>query len=101
MDLSKYKVHNGYLLVKSLKAEEKDKKSGIFLSKEKDEECQTSRCEVMLVPEIAGTEVGEFKPGDIVYFSKLVPDDVMMNVDGEDVELWFILESDVKMSYGE
>lgn len=95
MDLSKYKTHNKFLLVKSLKAKEKDEKSGIFLSVEKDEEAQTSRCEVLLVP------VGsKFKIGDIVYFSKLVPDDVMIKMGGEDVALWFVREDDIKMSYG-
>lgn len=88
-------MHNNFLLVKELKADEKDEKSGIFLSVEKDDEFQTSRCEVLLV-----SEGSKFKPKDIIYFSKLVPDDVMLKDGKEDVKLWFVREDDIKMSYG-
>lgn len=115
MNLSSYKMHNGFLLVKSLKPDEKDEKSGLILSVEKDEQAQTSRCEVLLVwgqddfPHLTEEyreklvfegKVSRFKPGDIVYFSKLVPDDVMIKEGKEEVELWFVREDDIKMSYG-
>ena len=86
-------MENGFLLVKSLKDTGEDKKSGIYLPVEKDDEFQTSRCEILLVP-----EGSKYKVGEVIFFSKLVPDNVMIAESDEEVELWFILETDVKMT---
>ena len=95
--LKNYQLHNGFLLAKSLPKIGIDKKSGIYLPVEKDEEAQTSECEVVLVP-----EGSKFKIGQHIFFSKLVPDNVVLyddntSVDSE-IELWFVREDDIKLS---
>lgn len=90
--VEKISMHNGALLVKPLlNTGETD--GGIYLPVERDGDYQYSRCEVVKV-----CEGSKFKPGDTIFASKFAPGNVMINVEGEDVELWILRESAVDMS---
>ncbi|MCH7748248.1 MAG: hypothetical protein IH939_09135 [Acidobacteria bacterium] len=83
---------NGYLIVKALEPK-KMTETGIVLPEgaQEDDEQQTSFCEVLAIP-----DESEYKKGETVLFSKLVPDDVMVEVDGKKELWWFVKETDVK-----
>ena len=84
---------NNYLLVKPVPKKEA-MKSGIIIpqSTEIDSEAQTSHCEIVEV-----SDGSEYKKGQIVLFSKLVPDDMMVETEsGGQETLWFVHERDIK-----
>ena len=84
-------MKNGYLAVQPLEGE-KETDSGIIVPENADEQSQTTHAKVYAV-----TEGSYYKKGDVVLFSKLVPDDVQVEDEkGKRVELWFVLESDIK-----
>ena len=86
----KIEPKNGYMPVRS------DKKliteSGLILPVESDDEAQTTHA-VVVIP----FEGSEYKVGDIVLFSKLVPDDVVIEDEkGEKQTLWFVKVNSIK-----
>jgi len=85
----KLQMKNGYLAVKEL-PKDKQTETGIFLPDNVGDEFQTSICEIVF------TSLDEYKVGQHVMFSKLVPDDVEMEIDGEKQIYWFVHESDIK-----
>ena len=91
--LVKLQPKNGYLLVEARqKGEMAETKSGIVLPDDIDSDHQTSMARV-----IATCDVSEYKIGDIVLFSKLMPDDVMVeDKDGKRITCWFVREEDIK-----
>ena len=83
---------NGYILAKAVEAK-KATDSGIVLPEgvEEDGEQQTSYAEIVSV-----CQGSEYLKGDTILFSKLMPDDVMAEIDGVKQVLWFIKETDIK-----
>ena len=83
---------NGYILAKAVEAKEATE-SGIALPEgvEADGEQQTSYAEIVAV-----CQDSEYDVGDTILFSKMVPDDVMVEIDGEKQLLHFIKETDIK-----
>lgn len=82
---------NDYIVVKEL-PKSSVSSSGIILPVEEDDEAQTSHCEVVEV-----CPGSEYKKGQIVLFSKLVPDDVQVKTEKGDMEkYWFVKETDIK-----
>lgn len=89
----KLQPKNNYLIVKAVEPK-KATASGLVLPEgaELDADHQTSYGEV-----VATTSGSEYNAGDTVLFSKLVPDDVMVeDTKGKKLTYWFVLESDIK-----
>ena len=86
-------MDNDYLAVKEMPRKESTKTGIILPDKvEEDGDAQTSHCEVVAV-----CEGSIYTPGDIVLFSKLVPDDVWIEDEkGKKIKLWFVKEMDIK-----
>lgn len=83
---------NNYLLVKSLPPKELTK-SGIILPEgaEEDGTVQTSLATVFAV-----NKDSEYEVGQVVAFSKLVPDDWEVEINGKKERLWWVPEGDIK-----
>ena len=84
---------NSYLLVKPVPKKEV-LNSGIIIpvTTEIDIEAEISHCEIIEV-----SEGSKYKKGQIVLFSKLVPDNMQIELEsGERVEYWFVREEDIK-----
>ena len=83
---------NGYILAKAVE-QKKATDAGIALPEgvEEDGEQQTSYAEIVAI-----CQGSEYNIGDTILFSKMVPDDVMTEIDGEKQLLHFIKETDIK-----
>ena len=86
----KIQPKNGYMLVRSEK--KLQTAAGILLPVESDDEAQTTHAVVVVPPEGL-----EYEVGDVVLFSKLVPDDVVIeDENGKKQTLWFVKVSSIK-----
>ena len=84
--------HNNYLLVKPLKEEEKKTAGGILLVEDTTAtEEQIARGEVII-----GSE--KFPIKTIVYFNKVIPDDILIKENGEEKQCFALQEEDVMFS---
>ena len=101
----KIQPKNGYMLVRSEKKLETA--AGILLPVESDDEAQTTFAVVVIPPQglvesakspgLKDHFTPEYEVGDVVLFSKLVPDDVVIeDENGKKQTLWFVKVSSIK-----
>ena len=92
----KIEPKNGYMLVRSDKKLETA--AGILLPVESDDEAQTTFATVVIPPKENWFKLWtDYQIGDVVLFSKLVPDDVVIeDENGKKQTLWFVKVSSIK-----
>ena len=86
-------MKNGFLATVPLTGET-ERKSGLVIPDNEDM-TQTTHAEVVAV-----AKGSEYKEGQVVLFSKLVPDDFQLEHEGKFTTLWFVKESDIKAILG-
>lgn len=90
----KIECKNNFIAVKAIE-QEKVSKSGLILPDKMEDEEQIAQGEVIAHCEPCIEGSYSYKVGDIVLFSKIIPQDFKFKDGDKETQAWFVKESDI------